>query len=154
MWYGLEILGQFLTFILAHFWIKVFFCQTVNHAYVSKSKIDPIFSIRNAVFRCKLQIEITFDTVMLWTWNFDSSLVWTRKRISKIFFLMTSYFHNGAPISKKLILTVLARCTASGLENIENLIGYCRKRILLAFRISKQNLKIYSSSGDIKLQKI
>ena len=66
---------------------------------------------------------------------------------------MTSYFHNGAPISKKLISTVLALCTASGLENIENLIGYGRKRILLAFRISKQNLKIYSSPGDMTLQR-
>ena len=70
-------------FYFGSFLNKNFFCQAVNHAYVSKLKFDPIFSVQNAVFHCKFQIEITFDTVMLWTWNFDSSLVWTRQSISK-----------------------------------------------------------------------
>ena len=79
---------KFSNFYFASFLNKNFFCQAVNHAYVSKLKFDPSFSVQHVVFHCKFQIEITFDTVMLWTWNFDSSLVWTRQSISKkIFFL-------------------------------------------------------------------
>ena len=70
------------------------------------------------------------------------------KAFQKNFFLMTSYFHNGAPIAKKLILTVLARCTASGLGNIENLTAYCRKRILLVSEY-RNRIKISSHHQEI-----
>ena len=66
---------------------------------------------------------------------------------------MTSYFHNGAPILKKIVLTLLAPCTEPGFENIKNLIGYCWKRIYLAFRISKQNFNSYFTSKATAISK-
>ena len=54
------------------------------------------------------------------------------------FFMMTSYFQYGAPKSKKLFLTFLARCKGSGFDFFENLMKYWQKIISLAIQKLKQ----------------